>query len=378
MAHPLAGGQEGGAGVRDAGAGTAEHRTRLGAWSAIDTSVAQVSAALDELRLAEQRAATRTSVVNLVMVASDQDDAGRAGAAMHRLGPRHPGRTVVLACQPMGTAGQAEPMRLDADVSLHQASAAGRTVWWDEVALSVWGSLCHHLDSLVEPLLLPDLPLAAWYVSDLPRLGDPLAKVADAILVDARSARHLDDPADAGLGGSEAVGPLRLGGLTGLVELARRHPVVDLSWVRLEPWRRALAQLFDPPALRPFLTKVTDVEVAGRLGPRTLLAGWLADRLELVPSSITLRQDTHAGMRLRAEAGGHRASFVVERRPDERLVRSQACVDGVPVVTETLVQADDALSWSLARALTHLERDPAYDHAIHAALGLAASPLDAD
>lgn len=354
------------------------HRTSLGTWSARDTNVAQVSGALDDLRQGEQRAATRTSVVNLVVVASDQDDARRAGAAMRRLGPRHPGRTLVLACQagPDGSDGRPERSvgpGMDAEVTLHQASAAGRTVWWDEVALSVRGKLCQHLDSLVEPLLLPELPLAAWYVSDLPRPGDPLASVADAVLVDARSARHLDDPADSGGSGSEAVGPLRLGGLTGLVELTRRHPVVDLSWVRLEPWRRALAHLFDPPDLRPFVTGVTDVGVAGRLGPRTLLAGWLIDRLGLAPSSVTLRRDVHAAMTLRASAGSRLATFSVERHPDDRLVRSRAIVDGVAVLKEALVQADDALSWSLARALTHLERDPVYDHAIHAALGLAAS-----
>ncbi|PZS23444.1 MAG: hypothetical protein DLM54_01220 [Acidimicrobiales bacterium] len=354
-------------GVPDA-AVAGERRTSLGAWSARNTDIAQVVSALDDLRQGEQRAATRTSVVNLVVVAADQDDAQRAAAAMRRLGSRHPGRTLVLSCQSrLGTG-------LDADVSLHQASAAGRTVWWDEVALSVRGRLCEHLDSLVEPLLLPELPLAAWYVSELPRPGAPLPSVADAIVVDARAARHLDDPADTGGGGGEAVGPVRLGGLTGLVELTRRHPVVDLSWVRLEPWRRALAHLFDPPDLRPFVTGVIDVEVAGRLGPRTLLAGWLVDCLGLVPSSITLRRDVHAAMTLRASAGGRQATFSVERHPDDRLVRSRAIVDGVAVLKEALVQADDALSWSLARALTHLERDPVYDHAIHAALGLAASP----
>lgn len=353
------------------GGAPGERRTSLGAWSARNTNVGRVGAALDELRQNEQRAATRTSVVNLVVVAADDDDARRAGAAMRRLGSRHPGRTLVLSCQ-AGPSGR--PSDLDAEVTLHQASAAGRTVWWDEVALSVRGRLCGHLDSLVEPLLLSELPLAVWYVSELPRPGDPLARVADAILVDARSARHLDDPADTGGGGDEAAGPLRLGGLTGLVELTRRRPVVDLSWVRLEPWRRALAHLVDPPDLRPFVTGVTDVEVAGRLGPRTLLAGWLADRLGLVPSSISLRRDVHAAMTLRAAADGRQATFSVERRRDERLVRSRASVDGVQILEEALVQADDALSWSLAQALTHLERDPVYDHAIHAALGLVTSP----
>ncbi len=367
-------------GVPADAASPGERRRHLGAWSARNATVGQVSGALDDLRQAEQRAATRTSVVNLVVVAADEDDARRAGTAMRRLGSRHPGRTLVLACQdspgarPGDPGGKVGPSGVDAEVTLHQVGAAGRTVWWDEVALSVRGRLCEHLDSVVEPLLLPELPLAAWYVSDLPRPGDPLAVVADAILVDARSARHLDDPADSGGSGSEEVGPLRLGGLTGLVELTRRHPVVDLSWVRLEPWRRALAQLLDPPDLRPFAAGVTEVEVAGRLGPRTLLAGWLADRLGLVPSSIALRRDVHAAMSLKAATDRHRATFRVERRPDERLVRAAAAVDGAPVLEETMVQADDALSWSLARALTHLERDPVYDHAIHAALGLAASP----
>lgn len=307
----------------------------------------QVLEALDGLRRAAQHAATRTSVVNLVVVAPDEERAARAGDAVHRLTGRHPGRTVVVVCTP----GDAPP--LDAEVLLHATEAEGRTVWSEDVRLRVRGDLGRHLDSLVEPLTLPDLPVVVWFTGAPPDPADLLLRAADVVVVDSK------EPAEAHLAAVAA--------------LDQRHTVLDLAWFRLAPWRTLLGGLFDAPLLRPFLGAVHAVEARGKAGARLLLGGWAATRLGLPTSSVALSAGRHAGLVLHAEREGSTARVEVARQEGERAVTGRAEIDGEVVLTDRLNLSEDTLAWSLAEALTHLYRDRAHAQALPAALALAAT-----
>lgn len=327
----------------------------LASWSGQSVTIGAVNTALDDLRCREQRTATRTSVVNLVVACSNWAAAERAGAAMRRLGSRHPGRTIAVVCRPEGDPGQDG---VDARVELHQARAEGHSIWWEEVALGVSGHLHEHLDSLVEPLLLPDLPVVVWFPSELPRRDDPLVAAADVMLVDTLYA----------VGASGADGARTV--LPALVELTRRHTVVDLSWRRLTPWRRLLAGLFDPAALAPFVGGVTRAEVAAHPAPARVLGGWLVDRLGLAPSAVALRPAVHASITLWAGSGGRAGRFAVERTSDQRRLEASAEVDGVAVQTQVAVLPEHGLTRSLAEALSRPGADRVYQHAVHVALSL--------
>ena len=321
-------------------------RVDLGAWRGEGVRVGEVLEALAELRRGEQRTATRTAVVNLVMVAGGEHEAEEACAAVHKLGARHPGRSIVLLPDEGGG-----PAGIDAEVILHGSEAEGRAVWSEDVRLRVRGPVAGHLDSLIEPLTLPDLPVVVWFVGYAPRPADPLLAPADAVLVDAKD-----------LGGRRA--------FAALANLGRRHAVVDLSWIRLRPWRELLAGLFEVPAFRPFVSGVRAARVEGKLGPRDLLAGWLASRLDLSPPALQLADGRHLSVRLEADHAGDQASFVVGRADGERLVRAKAEVAGAPPHEDRLSLADDPLPWSLAEALTNLRRDRVQEAALQAALGL--------
>lgn len=323
----------------------------LGTWRAENVKVGQVLEALADLRRAEQRSATRTCVVNLVVRAGDDAQAARASAALHRLGGRHPGRTVVVVGPPAGR--NDGPSSIDAEVVLHGTEAEGHPVWSEDVCLHVRGSLLGHLDSLVEPLTLPDLPIVAWFVGPPPDPADPLLSAADAVIVDAKAEE---------VGGEKS--------LPAVVSLGLRNVVIDLSWIRLRPWRELLGGLFDGPILRPFLDGVNRAEVRGKPGPRLLLAGWLSSRLGLSRSQLELIDSRHTSMRLAAESDGCQAGFLVERREGERMVYARADIDGGPTQEDRLSLADDSLSWSLAHALTHLRHDRVHRQAVQAALGL--------
>lgn len=323
----------------------------LGSWRAENVHVGQVLEALADLRRGEQRSATRTCVLNLVVRATDDPQATRACEALHRLGSRHPGRTVVVI-GPTRTADEAVSS-MDADVVLHGAEAVGHAVWSEDVRLSVRGPLLDHLDSIIEPLTLPDLPVVAWFTGLPPDPDDTLLTTADAVILDAKT----EEP-----GGEKS--------LPAVVALGRRNVVIDLSWIRLRPWRELLAGLFVGPIMQPFVNGVRRAEVRGKPGPRLLLAGWLSSRLGLSHSQIHLVDSRHTSLRLTAEHDGRHATFLVERREGERMVHARAEVEGGPIHEDRLGLADDSLSWSLAHALTHLRHDRVHAQAVQSSLSL--------
>ncbi|HET9443103.1 MAG TPA: glucose-6-phosphate dehydrogenase assembly protein OpcA, partial [Acidimicrobiales bacterium] len=236
----------------------------------------------------------------------------------------------------------------DAELRLLGAEAGGRDVWFEDVELRVHGPATGHLDSLIVPFTLPDLPEVVWFVDGLPDEADPLLSAADALLVDARD---LDTPQ-----------------LPALVRLARQRCLVDLSWVRLRPWRTLMAGLFDGPDFRPFVRHVERAEVWGKAGPRHLLGGWLADRLDLPPPAVELAPSDHVGMRLHARApGGAEATFEVVRHHARR-VEARAAVRGGPT-SEAMVSLPEATpAWGLADALSSLGPDPVYVSALRRAM----------
>jgi len=314
--------------------------------------VSDVLAAVERLSRDDGLPATRTSVLTLVILATRADLGARAAAAVHELGGRHPARVLTLLADVGAATGEAS---LDAEVRLLGGSAEGHDVWFEDITLMVRGSVCHHLDSLIEPFTLPDLPVAVWFVEGLPEASDPLLAAADALVVDAR---ELDDA----------------GCFTTIAALSQHCPVIDLSWMRLRPWRALLAGLFDSPDFRTFLLDVTTAEVSGKVGPRLLMGGWLADRLNLEPHQLHLIVDDHVSLRLRAlDTRGTTASFEVVREGDARAVHARASIDGGASISSMLRLPEATPSWGLADALTRIEHDPHYERAVLRAVTYSAA-----
>jgi hypothetical protein len=363
----------------------------MASWSGQGVTIGQVDEALLDLRRGEQRAATRVSTINLVVVAEDDADAQRARAAMRRLGGRNPGRTVILIPDRHG------PPNVDAHVRLYHATVDDRPVWWEEVQIMVAGPVCEHLDSLVEPLTLGDLPVTVWFASSIPDPAEPLVGAADMVVVESPT-----EPSGNGRPGDE----LAVGVMSGLLALSQRRPLVDLAWVRLTPWRRLLATLFDVADFRPLAAAVDRAEVAGRPGSTLLLAGWLYDRLDLPESSVTRRSASEAAIELTASgpreataaSGRGTARFSVVReagpggrpddaagpggRPDDAagpggrpedaagggFLTGVAEIEGGPRHQDAVRLPEDSLAAGLAEALTSGGHDWIYERAIGAAL----------
>src|SRR4051794_15282318 len=202
--------------------------TTLGEWHGEGISVGAVEAAIAELRRKESRAAVRTTVLTLVAVVGDGDcDAVRD--LVLELGMRHPSHAVLLV-----TGDPNEEARIDADVRVHLLEQGERALCFEDIVLDVCGPAVAHVDSIVEPFVLPDLPCVAWYPYRLPTLSESALGAADRVVLDSRMLEDTRHCAD-------------------LAALSRRFPLADLSWVRLEPWRELLGGLFEGATYRPFV-----------------------------------------------------------------------------------------------------------------------------
>lgn len=305
----------------------------VGTWRAEDTSMGPVLAALDGLRCRDHRGAVRASFLTLLAVGGASVEVDEVFDTVHRLGELQPSRVVVVRV--VG----GDEHRLSGRVGVHLLPRRDQCLGIDDIALEVAGPVTSHLDSVVEPLTLPDLPVVVWCWERLPPAHSPLIGVADHLVVDTA----------------------RAGGRSRLPALARlqaRVPVTDLAWLRLLPLRRRLALILHQAQLRFALDEVTSATVTGSDLERALLAGWLGDRLPGVTvaedvggsasPSLALEADT---LRIAVERGDGTVTAVVT---GAGRVRWRSTTTSPPATAEAL----------LGQALMRLHPDAVFARAL--------------
>jgi glucose-6-phosphate dehydrogenase assembly protein OpcA len=169
------------------------------------------------------------------------------------LAERHPSRTIVLV--PDCEASDA----LQADVEVETfPSGDRRQVAVETIRLRLCGSRASAPASIVQPLLLPDLPVFLRW-RGLPPFGETefeqLVDVADRLIVDSTEWPGLPEP------------------YAQLAEVFDRVVVSDIAWARTSRWRPQLASLW------PGIGGVKRIKVTGTGAQACLLAGWLRSRL---------------------------------------------------------------------------------------------------
>jgi glucose-6-phosphate dehydrogenase assembly protein OpcA len=230
-------------------------------------------------------------------------------------------------------------------------------VFFEELFLHVGGQAASHLASIVGPFVLADLPVVMWLPDVLPDPADPLLRLASAVVVDTRVV--VED--DAAIGHSYRT----------LLELANHQPVVDLSWVRLQPWRELLAGLFEPEHSRPFLQWIRSAAVSGKPGPRHILGGWLMSQLDLRARELLLSDSKHVEITLEAMCDGEEGLFQVRRDDGARAVWAKASLSNGISHSQALPLPDDSLTSALSSAMSNLRADRVWERALAAAAALA-------
>jgi glucose-6-phosphate dehydrogenase assembly protein OpcA len=179
----------------------------------------------------------------------------RAISTLRGMGERHPSRTIVLV--PMPDAGEA---RVDAELELERfpLESVGRRVCAEVVVLRLKGTRAQAPASIVQPLLIADLPVFLRWRGE-PQWASPpfeqLVDLVDRLIVN--SAEWDDLPYAYGK----------------LVKVFDRVAVSDLAWTRTLGWRRSVADLW------PGVGEVRRLRVEGPLASALLLQGWLRSRL---------------------------------------------------------------------------------------------------
>ncbi|NUR74313.1 MAG: glucose-6-phosphate dehydrogenase assembly protein OpcA [Hamadaea sp.] len=276
-------------------------------------------------------ALTLVVVVEEARVRAVEDAATIAAAA-------HPCRLIVVS-RISPTAGGSRPGvdpakdRLDAEIIV-----GGRLGPAEAVVLRMHGGVAKHAESVVIPLLAPDVPVVTWWHGAPPdRIAeDPLGIVAE---------RRITDVAQA----PDPMASLR----QRAVDYAPGD--TDLAWTRTTPWRTLLAGAFDTviePAAAVSVTAAADDPVAA------LLSGWLCARLGVTPTMT-------AGPRLDqvAVTFGDGTQLSLTRNEGTALLSRTGSHDRVlPLVHRRLGE-------ELAEELRRLDADQIYAAALEAATG---------
>ena len=225
-------------------------------WVGEDVCLADVDAALAQLRseASRDRPSMRTSVMtHIAWVPTGWVQQARA--ALEGMAERHPSRTILLFPEP-----HADDNRIDAraEVERWEVPDTDRGLVTEVVELTLRGSRAEAPASIVQPLLVSDLPVflrwrgePPWGAQQLEQLVD----VTDRLIVDS-------------IEWDEVPGPYAR-----LAELFPRCAASDIAWARTSRWRSHLATLW------PAIGDVRKVGVRGTAAQAWLLCGWLRSRL---------------------------------------------------------------------------------------------------
>jgi len=264
-------------------------------WAGQDITPSEVEVALRDLlkeRHARSEAYVPARVLNLVVI-TDREWRGEIQNRLDQVGRYHASRTI-LCCVEQGR------QTIDAWATMEGERASDPTavsVLHEQVVLDIGPRHLKHLETIVDPLVVTDLPSLVWSPHGHPEAVDALRGIAQVVLIDSVNEPDL------------------VAAVTRARELIEHAYVVDLAWLRSTPWRERVASTFDPAQWRPELGRISSVTVKHRDDSRTaglLFLGWLAARLGWQPSSMLSR-----GGALLGTASGRKQEVSLRLEPEE-------------------------------------------------------------
>jgi glucose-6-phosphate dehydrogenase assembly protein OpcA len=259
-----------------------------------DTSTGAIDNALGEAR--RRIGGMAMGIVLTLVIVTDEAAQYDAIRAANQAAREHPCRVLAVIARKAKA-----DSRLDAEIRVGEASPG------ETIVLRMYGALGQHADSVVEPLLTPDVPVVTWWPDRAPEVPstDPLGALAQRRVTDAAAT---DDPFNE----LEHLGNVYRPGDS------------DFAWTRSTPWRSLLAATFD----QPYPTLLSGTVSAEPGNPTAdLVAAWLSLRLGVPvsrdnshgPGITSITFQTVAGEIALNRPDGRTASLVWPERPD-RLV----------------------------------------------------------
>ncbi|WP_213456464.1 glucose-6-phosphate dehydrogenase assembly protein OpcA [Rhizomonospora bruguierae] len=299
----------------------------IGLW---DTTGNEVVKALAAERRSAGGVASGMALSLIVVV--DEKRVREAEAAATIAAAAHPCRLLMVVRSDV----ERENSRLDAEIVV-----GGRLGPCEAVVMRMHGRLALHAESVVLPLLVPDVPVVTWWHGEPPEqiATDFLGVVAD---------RRITDVAQ----GPDPIAALRL--------RAQDYAPgdTDLAWTRITPWRTLVASAFDTAEAKIVGAKVT----APASDPTAaLMAGWLTARLGVRPEWEPTSYRRMRAVELQSANGD---ALCLTRDDDTATFSHTGHGDRkLPLVRRPLGE-------ELAEELRRLDADVIYSSALSAATGV--------
>jgi glucose-6-phosphate dehydrogenase assembly protein OpcA len=332
-------------------------------FSAIEKSLAELWRGDKDSESAVMHAA----LWNVVAHTSNSSDHSRASETLGRVSESVPQRAIIIRAD----------LKAASDISSWISANCHRVggeqqICCEEVSIVAGGARVRHIPPLVSALLIPDMPVAVWWVGDLPNdqhaYVETLLDPADRLIVDSSS---FDSIAD----------------LVWLREISQRTftAPADLNWVRLEDLRLATASLFDSPQMRARLLTMNRLRVTAVAGANKLFgdsieslyyAAWLVaqvtpDRLDQIRCQFSVEPGDDTGAITQVLIGFEDGSEGSIRRDPRRRILI-ATIDGrtqtFDCVTRLLGRGSHEL---IVRQLKRPEADRVFVKALPIATELA-------
>ncbi|HEX7151705.1 MAG TPA: glucose-6-phosphate dehydrogenase assembly protein OpcA [Thermoanaerobaculia bacterium] len=214
-----------------------------------------------------EKPVTRAALWNVVAHTWEKEHHTLATETLGRASESVPQRSIIIHSSPDGE----DDISSWISANCHLVRKE-KQVCSEEIAIIASGERIHHVPPLVSALLIPDMPVAVWWLGDLPgehgEYVQALLAPADRLIVDSS---HFDHPSDLAL-------------VARIAEKTTTSPA-DLNWVRLEEWRAATASLFEPPRMRERMRAIRSLHISGpggsfgKTAQRLLYAGWISAQL---------------------------------------------------------------------------------------------------
>jgi glucose-6-phosphate dehydrogenase assembly protein OpcA len=337
----------------------------------------------------------RASALNLVVVAPDSHSADLAQDAAERLSQIHPCRVIIF----QQASGEQTDFRAEIYASCEADGEQSTTPCIERIRIPVYQHLYEQLPSLVQPLIIPELPAFLWWPGKID-LNDPaLVAVARAANVTIFDSLHYGSAADL----------ILISEIDG--QLPSRTAIADLNWHRLMPWRELTAQFFDIRSVYWALSCIREVEIdVGRASSdalpaqavmlaswlahclgwrpvesrRTRIDGWHISMLDQYrkPVKITIRSRPDQGywaghvlaLSMNAQnTDGQSGTLNISRSRESSLIRMYARVDQQSTINHAVYHPllpDEALLVPVLEAITR-------DHVFESSLEVAVEALEA-
>jgi glucose-6-phosphate dehydrogenase assembly protein OpcA len=247
-----------------------------GVWSEQDTTPAAVESALRGLLVeahTEEHGYVPARVLNTIIIV-DRQFKGEIANRLERVGRYHPSRTILVAVEP-----RRKTMDAHVQIAVEHADG-GITVGTESVEIDIGTEHIGVLDTIVDPLLVPDLTVLAWAPHGHRDAIDALRRLVTVVLIDSAQQMNATDA------------------IKRAASVADDAYVVDLAWLRSTPWRERIAATFDPPAWRSSLREISGISVTARddsVVAGVLLLGWLSCRLGWEASELIKQDGVYMG-----------------------------------------------------------------------------------